>query len=75
MQSSAILSPDFVWVIIKLITLFGFLVYIVFAFIVVKQVKLMTDTLELGLEREIKILSYVHLFVAITVFIVAAFAS
>ncbi len=53
---------------VKVGLLLGLLIYIVFAFVVVKQVKLMTDTLELGHEGIIKILSKALLLFAIAVF-------
>ena len=55
------------WSIAKAFMLFANLIYIVFAFVVVKQVKMMTDTLELGYEFYIKVLSYLHLAFAILV--------
>ena len=35
--------------------------YLLFSFIVVKQVKVMTETLEVGFEKQLKILAYLHL--------------
>lgn len=64
---------DFIWFIVRAIVVFGFFIYIIFAFIVVKQVKLMTDTLELGFEKGIKLLSYFHLFLSLISFIAAIF--
>ena len=56
---------------VKIAVAIGFLLYIAFAVVVVRQVKLMTATLELGHERVIKILSLVHLVFAIIVFLLA----
>ena len=51
--------------------LFGIAMYVVFGFVVVRQVKLMTNTLQLGFEGFIKVISYVHLLFTIAVFIFA----
>lgn len=56
---------------IKIAALILLGLYIVFALVVVRQVKVMTDTLQLGFEEPIKILSYVHLIFAVFVFITA----
>jgi hypothetical protein len=60
-----------VWGIAKIFVLFGMAIYVVFGFVVVRQVKLMTDTLQLGFEGFIRILSYAHLLFTIAVFIFA----
>ena len=60
-----------VWFIVKLAVLFALVIYIVFAFVIMKQVKLMTDTLELGQENLIRALSYAHLMFSIGVFLFA----
>ena len=60
-----------VWTIAKFFVLIALVVYIVFAIVVVRQVNLMTDTLEVGFENEVKALSVVHLIVALGVFVLA----
>lgn len=45
--------------------------YLVFALVVVRQVKMMTSTLQLGFEGPAKMLSYIHLIFAILVLISA----
>lgn len=68
----SVIFPNFpVWGIAKVFVLFGMTMYVVFGFVLVRQVKLMTDTLQLGFEGMIKILSYVHLLITIAVFIFA----
>ena len=54
---------------IKIAVAIGFLLYIAFAVVVVRQVNLMTATLELGHERVIKYLSLIHLVFAIASFV------
>lgn len=47
------------------------LLYIVFAAILIKQVKIMTDTLRVGLENWVKVLVFVHFVFALGVFLLA----
>ncbi|MEK7472489.1 MAG: DUF5657 family protein [Patescibacteria group bacterium] len=60
-----------IWSIIKVLILVFLLIYIIFAFVVVKQVKLMTVTLEVGFENQLKLLSIIHLLFAIAVLVFA----
>jgi len=47
------------------------LVYVVFSFAVGKQVKIMTDTLEVGFESQIRAISFIHLVLSIAVLVIA----
>jgi hypothetical protein len=60
-----------IWTIIKVFALVAFLLYIIFALVVVRQVQLMTDTLELEFEFPVRMLSYLHLGFAVVVFALA----
>lgn len=60
-----------VWSLVKTAVLFALLIYIVFAVVVVKQVRLMTETLEVEFGRVIKVASYAHLIFAFAVFVLA----
>jgi len=42
----------------------GFIVYVIFAFVILKQVGTMTKTLEMGFERPIQIIAVFHLLFA-----------
>lgn len=48
-----------------------FVFYIIFAFVIVKQVNKMTDTLEVGMERVLRALAWLHFFAAIAAFFIA----
>lgn len=54
--------------IIKIATIVILTIYLVFALVVVRQTKLMTDTLQLGFESFVIMLSYLHLIFAVLVF-------
>jgi hypothetical protein len=47
------------------------LIYMIFAIIVVRQVRLMTDTLDLGFETPIKFISFLHLIFSFLTFLAA----
>lgn len=59
-----------IWFFIKIAALILLGLYLVFALIVVRQTKLMTDTIKLGFEGPIKIFSYLHLAFSVLVFLV-----
>lgn len=70
MQNINIISSSFVSL-AKIGLLFFLFVYIIFAVLVTKQVKLMTETLELGFETPIRLVAFLHLMASIVVFVVA----
>jgi hypothetical protein len=49
------------------------LVYLVFAVILVKQVRLMTDTLKVGFEAPVRMFAYLHFLFAFVVLLYALF--
>ncbi len=59
------------WAIIKTFALVLLGIYLVFGLVVVRQVKMMTDTLQLGFEGLAKLLAYGHMAFAILVFLTA----
>jgi len=58
-----------IWDIAKSFVLFGILLYLIFAFVVVRQVNLMLDSLEVELEGLIKFIAWLHLFLVIGVLV------
>lgn len=59
------------WEIVKIMFLFGMFLYIVFAFVVLRQITHMTKTLRMGFESPIKLLGIIHFAFAILLFIFA----
>ena len=59
------------WAIIKTFALILLGIYLIFGLVVVRQVKMMTDTLQLGFETLAKVLAFAHLAFAILVFLTA----
>jgi len=59
------------WFFIKLLFLLGFLFYIAFAIVVVRQINLMIQTLDGVLNLPLKLIAWVHLGVALLIFFLA----
>jgi hypothetical protein len=59
------------WLGMKLMFLVGLGIYIVFAFVVVRQEQLMSKVIEADSEKTLTILSWLHLGAAFVVFILA----
>lgn len=47
--------------------------YVIFAFVVIKQVHMMNETLEVDFEKVISALAYIHFLFAIVVFVLSFF--
>ena len=60
-----------IWTIAKGAVVVFCLLYIVFALVVLRQARLMTETLEVGFEKQIKFLALAHLLFAVVVLVLA----
>jgi len=60
-----------VLVAIKIALWLFLILYILFAGIVIKQVRVMTETLQVGLEKSIRTLAVIHFIVSVFVFILS----
>jgi len=60
-----------VWMVVKWFIILALVLYLIFAFVIIRQVQLMTKTLEVGFEGQIRIISYLHLIAAIAVLMMA----
>ena len=56
---------------LKIAYLVAIIIYGVFALVLIKQVRIMTDTLEIELELPLKLISYLHLLAVVLVFLFA----
>lgn len=70
MNTDTILGIN-IWFVVKIFTLILLGMYLIYAFVVVRQVRLMTDTLHLGNEGFVKLLGYAHMIFAVFVFLAA----
>lgn len=65
-----ILTSGFtVWAILKILILIFLSLYIIFSLVLIKQVQMMTVTLEIGFEKQLKFLAFVHALFAIGVLV------
>lgn len=71
MTPEILVADGLIWLGAKILFLLAFLIYMIFAGVVVRQVYLMTNTLQVGFEVPIRSLAWAHLFVAIGVFLLA----
>lgn len=60
-----------VWMVVKIAVLILIGMYLVFALVVVRQIKLMVTTLSLGFEGPITLLGYIHLALTVLLFLSA----
>ncbi|MGD8744453.1 MAG: hypothetical protein PVJ52_02575 [Candidatus Woesebacteria bacterium] len=66
-------SPETFWLIAKYAVLLLLSFYLIFAYVVVMQVRLMNETLEVGLEKTIQAIAYLQFAFAVVVIILAVF--
>ncbi len=60
-----------IWSVLKILIIIVLALYIIFSLVLIKQVQMMTKTLEIGFERELMILSFIHFLFAVSVLIFA----
>jgi hypothetical protein len=53
------------WEIVKWFLVFGELVYLIFAFVIIKQVRVMIETLDIGFSYPVRLISYMHFLFAL----------
>jgi len=70
-ELEAIIGNGDIWSVVKIFVIVGLVVYFVFAFVVLKQVNKMTDTLEVGFEKQIRFIALLHLIFAFATLMVA----
>lgn len=58
---------------LKIAAIFFLLLYLIFSAVLIRQVKIMTDTLEVGLENPVKILVFLHFVFALGVLLLSIF--
>ena len=58
-----------IWVIVRILVFIFLSIYIIFAIVLIKQVGLMTTTLEVGFEKQLKFLAFLHFLFAVGVLV------
>lgn len=69
--TTTLFSIEIVWVLLKILFLLGAFLYILFAVIMMRQVRMMIETLHGGMQLPIRVLAVMHLLLAIGVFLLA----
>ncbi|OGM10788.1 hypothetical protein A2Z22_02790 [Candidatus Woesebacteria bacterium RBG_16_34_12] len=59
--------------VLKTAILIALAIYLVFGYVILKQVRLMNETLEIGFENAIKIVAYIHFILILITFFLAIF--
>jgi hypothetical protein len=59
------------WEIVKWFVVFGEVIYIIFAFVIVRQVKVMLETLDIGFAYPVRLISYLHFLFALGIIILS----
>lgn len=60
-----------VWLAVKIFILLFLAIYIVFALVVIRQIKLMLQTLDMGLNLPIRFIGWAHFLFAVGIFVIA----
>lgn len=60
-----------VWLAVKIFILLFLAIYIVFALVVIRQIKLMLQTLDIGLNLIIRFIGWAHFLFAVGIFLIA----
>jgi hypothetical protein len=58
-----------IWSVLKILIIILLAIYIVFSYVIIRQVQLMTDTLVIGFEKQLKFLAFIHFLFAVGVLI------
>ncbi len=66
-----LLSVQSLWLVIKVGYLIAFLLYVLFAVVVMAQVKQMTKTIDAGMNGKLLVASRLHLLFAVGLFVLA----
>ncbi|NMC36593.1 hypothetical protein GYA49_06125 [Candidatus Beckwithbacteria bacterium] len=70
-MANPVILPDTVWLVVKYIYLAVLLLFTFFSIIVVRQIHLMTATLNGSIDAPLKIVGYLYLMLVIIVFFLA----
>ncbi len=60
--------------ILKIIILFGVLIYMAFSLLVIRQTQLMTRTITGKLDKPIKVISWIHFLITVLIFLIGLIA-
>lgn len=70
-MESTLASP--ILLLLKIGLILFLFIYVIFAGIIIKQARIMTETLELGFETQVKLIVFVHFLASVLILILATF--
>ena len=73
MDDLVLSGENFIFLLIKVGLIIFLFLYLIFAAVVIRQVKMMTETLEVGFETQIKFIVLLHFVIALVVFLMSIF--
>lgn len=59
------------WEIVKWFLVFGEIIYLIFSFVVVKQIRVMIETLDIGFSSPVRLIGYAHFLFALGIIILS----
>jgi len=71
MAGSSFVFGISVWLVAKIFVLLFLAMYIVFSLVVIRQIKLMLKTVDMGLNLPIRFIGWVHFLFAVGIFVIA----
>ena len=71
MTGTALFWGVSVWLVAKIFVLLALAIYMVFAVVVVRQIRLMLETVDMGFNVFIRFMGWAHLLFAIGIFVIA----
>lgn len=73
-NSPLLISMPIVFLAFQLLFLIAFALYVIYAFVIIRQTGLMARTVSAPLEKPLKILAWIHFFAALGIWILAFMA-
>jgi len=71
MMGSSLIFGISIWLVVKVFVLLALLMYIVFSLVVIRQIKLMLETVDMGLNLLIRFIGWAHFLFAVGIFVIA----
>ena len=71
MMGSSLIFGISIWLVVKVFVLLVLVMYIVFSLVVIRQIKLMLETVDMGLNLLIRFIGWGHFLFAVGIFVIA----
>ena len=71
MVGSSLIFGITIWLVPKVFVLLALVMYIVFSLVVIRQIKLMLETVDMGLNLLIRFIGWGHFLFAVGIFVIA----